>query len=80
VYLIDGCSYLGKSTGKGGLSLWTHNLKPTEYIPSYNASYYHGPAAKLGGGIEGFEAMAFANSTRHTIVGGTCPTVGIAGG
>lgn len=71
---------MGKSTGKGGLSLWTHNLKSAEYNPSYKASYYQGPAAKLGAGIEGYEALAFANSTGHTVVGGTCPTVGIAGG
>ncbi|KAF7176450.1 hypothetical protein CNMCM7691_002768 [Aspergillus felis] len=75
-----GHDYLGKSTGKGSLSLWTHNLKNREYIPTYRASYYQGPAAKLGAGIEGFEAYALANSTGHRIVGGTCPTVGIVGG
>ncbi|KAH1485998.1 hypothetical protein KXV92_006813 [Aspergillus fumigatus] len=75
-----GHDYLGKSTGKGSLSLWTHKLKNKEYIPNYKASYYQGPAAKLGAGIEGFEAYTLANSTGHRIVGGTCPTVGIVGG
>lgn len=75
-----GHDYLGKSTGKRSLSLWTHNLKNKEYIPNYKASYYQGPAAKLGAGIEGFEAYALANSTGHRIVGGTCPTVGIVVG
>ncbi|KAK2594641.1 hypothetical protein QQS21_007617 [Conoideocrella luteorostrata] len=75
-----GHDYLGKSTGKGSLSLWTRNLKTTEYIPSYNATYYRGPAAKLGAGVEGFEAYQLAHSTGHRIVGGTCPTVGIVGG
>nr|UYO77178.1 FAD-dependent isoamyl alcohol oxidase [Trichoderma calamagrostidis] len=72
--------YLGKSTGRGSLSLWTHNLKSTEYIPSYNSSYYRGPAAKLGAGVQGWEAYGLANSTGHRIVGGSCPTVGIVGG
>jgi FAD/FMN-containing dehydrogenases len=76
----DKSSYLGKSTGRGSLSLWTHNLKSTEYIPSYSSPYYKGPAAKLGAGIEGWEAYGLANSTGHRMVGGTCPTVGIVGG
>ncbi|GKZ85558.1 hypothetical protein AnigIFM56816_011526 [Aspergillus niger] len=75
-----GHDYAGKSTGKGGLSLWTHNLNSTEYIPKYKSSYYNGPAIKLGAGVQGFEAYAAANATGHRIVGGVCPTVGIAGG
>ncbi|KAI0886568.1 FAD-binding domain-containing protein [Annulohypoxylon maeteangense] len=75
-----GHDYLGKSTGKGALSLWTHNLKSTKYIPNYKSSYYTGPAMKLGAGVEGFEAYAAANATGHRIVGGSCPTVGITGG
>lgn len=71
---------MGKSTGKGGLTLWTHNLKSKKFIANYSASYYQGPAVKLGAGIEGYEAYAFANSTGHRMVGGTCPTVGVAGG
>ena len=71
---------MGKSTGKGGLSLWTHNLKSTKYIPNYQSSYYQGPAMKLGAGIEGFEAYTAAHAVGHSIVGGSCPTVGISGG
>ncbi|ORY57253.1 uncharacterized protein BCR38DRAFT_461393 [Pseudomassariella vexata] len=75
-----GQDLLGKSTGKGGLSLWTHNLKSTRFIPHYSESYYKGPAIKLGAGIKGFEAYAAANAAGHSIIGGSCPTVGIAGG
>ncbi|KAL6862000.1 FAD-binding domain-containing protein [Trichoderma novae-zelandiae] len=75
-----GHDYLGKNTGKGGLTFWTHNLKSTQYIPNYSSSSYNGPAIKLGAGVEGFEAYAAANATGNRIVGGTCPTVGIAGG
>lgn len=73
-------SYTGRSSGKGSLSLWTHNMKSQEYIPNYSASYYEGPAIKLGSGNEGFDAYLGANKTNHRIVGGSCPTVGIAGG
>ncbi|KAK8007850.1 hypothetical protein PG989_001840 [Apiospora arundinis] len=75
-----GHDYLGRSTGAGALSLWTHHLKSTEFIPAYASSYYAGPAMKLGAGVQGFEAYIAANSTGHRIVSGSCPTVGIAGG
>ncbi|KAI0017750.1 FAD-binding domain-containing protein [Xylariomycetidae sp. FL0641] len=75
-----GHDYAGKSTGKGGLTLWTHNLKSTEVISAYESSYYSGPAIKLGAGVEGFEAYEAANATGHRLVGGGCPTVGISGG
>ncbi|KAK2733434.1 hypothetical protein FQN57_002130 [Myotisia sp. PD_48] len=75
-----GHDYLGKSTGKGGLTLWTHNLKSSEYIPNYSASYYKGPAFKFGAGVMGFEAVTAANATGNRMVTGGCPTVGVAGG
>ncbi|KAL5084593.1 hypothetical protein Trisim1_011595 [Trichoderma cf. simile WF8] len=75
-----GHDYLGKSTGKGGLTFWTHNLKSTQYIPKYSSSYYNGPALKLGAGVEGFEAYLAAYNSGNQIVGGSCPTVGISGG
>ncbi|KAK6065435.1 FAD-dependent isoamyl alcohol oxidase (FAD binding domain protein) [Seiridium cupressi] len=58
-----GHDYAGKSTGKGGLTIWTHYLKSTELIPSYNSSHYSGPAIKLGAGVEGFEAYMAAHNT-----------------
>ena len=71
----------GKGTGKGALSLWTHNLKDKTFIPSYSSSYYQGPAAKLGAGVQGEEAATFAyENGRHRVVVGSCPTVGIVGG
>ncbi|KAK4243385.1 hypothetical protein C7999DRAFT_18256 [Corynascus novoguineensis] len=75
-----GHDYLGKSTGKGGLSLWTHHLKSIEHIPEYRSSHYHGPAIKLGAGVQAFEAAAAAHRTGHRLVSGVCPTVGVAGG
>jgi hypothetical protein len=80
VFLLTTHNYLGRSTSRGILSLWTHHLKSTPYIPNYQSEYYNGPAAKLGSGIEAYEAYELARDTGHRIVGGTCPTVGVVGG
>ncbi|KAJ2978300.1 hypothetical protein NUW58_g7538 [Xylaria curta] len=58
----SGHDFNGRSTGKGALSLWTHNLKSMEVIPAYKASYYRGPAIKIGAGVQGGEAAAFASA------------------
>ncbi|KAL1841308.1 hypothetical protein VTK73DRAFT_3515 [Phialemonium thermophilum] len=55
-----GSDVLGRSTGKGSLLLWTFNLKTTQILPSYSASYYQGPAIRIGAGIMVEEAMAAA--------------------
>lgn len=34
----------------------------------------------MGAGVEGFEAYAAANASGYAVVGGECPTVGLAGG
>ncbi|KAE9373591.1 FAD-binding domain-containing protein [Stipitochalara longipes BDJ] len=71
--------YLGKSSGKGSLSLWTHNLKSISFS-NYSSSYYEGAAIKIGAGVHGYEAYTAANSYGLRVVGGECPTVGLAGG
>ncbi|KAI8229266.1 FAD-linked oxidoreductase ZEB1 [Colletotrichum sp. SAR 10_86] len=71
----------GKGTGKGALSLWTHNLKDKTFIPAYKSSYYKGPAVKLGAGVQGGEAATFAHQNGgYRVVTGSCPTVGLVGG
>ncbi|KAI1819609.1 FAD binding domain protein [Xylaria intraflava] len=74
-----GHDYMGKSTGKYALSIWTHHLKNTSYV-NYTSSYYTGPAMKLGAGIQVEEAYVAANSYNAAVVGGDCATVGVAGG
>ncbi|PHH68281.1 hypothetical protein CDD82_680 [Ophiocordyceps australis] len=74
-----GHDYLGKSTGKGSLSLWTHNMKNLDFI-SYSSSGYTGPAVKMGAGVQAFEAYTAAASHGLRVVGGECATVGVAGG
>ena len=86
---IDSClhltrgflSFTGKSTGKGALSLWTHNLKNSEIITNYKgSSNYTGSAIKLGAGWTGGETELLVASAGYRIVSGDCPTVGITGG
>ncbi|KAH8807209.1 hypothetical protein F5884DRAFT_730846 [Xylogone sp. PMI_703] len=75
-----GHDFYGKSTGTGALALWTHNLKNLELIPTYEASYYSGPALRLGAGVQGGDALDFAAANGYRVVVGDCPTVGVAGG
>lgn len=75
-----GHDYLGRSTGAGALAIWTHHLKSISHVPTYTSTSYTGPAFKLGAGVQGFEIMAAARDKGLIVVGGECPTVGIAGG
>lgn len=74
-----GHDYLGKSTGMGALAVWMHNLKNIE-IKDWKDSYFTGKAAKLGAGVQGIEAFETAHKYGLRIVGGECPSVGLAGG
>ncbi|KAI1083473.1 FAD-binding domain-containing protein [Whalleya microplaca] len=76
----SGHDYFGKSTGKGSLSLWTHNLSSQKFISNYTSSYYTGPALKAGAGVQGGAAAEFAAGHGYRVVVGTCPDVGFAGG
>ncbi|KAI1768459.1 hypothetical protein GGR53DRAFT_462427 [Hypoxylon sp. FL1150] len=75
-----GHDFLGKSTGKGGLSLWTHNLKSISIEENYTSKAYTGPAIKIGAGLTGEEVLVYASAAGYRVVSGDCPTVGIAGG
>jgi hypothetical protein len=61
------------------LLLWTHNLKDIKFL-DYSSDSYHGRAIKMGAGVQAFEAYAAAAANRVRVVGGFCPTVGLAGG
>ncbi|KAI5847055.1 hypothetical protein DFP73DRAFT_592899 [Morchella snyderi] len=77
-----GHDFLGKSTARGALSLWTHNLKDVTFYDSYSEPLlgYRGTAAKVGAGIEVQEAYAKANAKGVMFVGGEQKTVGFIGG
>ena len=72
-------SYLGKSTGAGALSIWTHYLKDIKFF-DFNSTDYTGPAVRIGAGIQDAEAYAAADKQGVIFVGGDCATVGAAGG
>ncbi|KAK0634263.1 hypothetical protein B0T17DRAFT_611304 [Bombardia bombarda] len=82
----SGHDYMGKSTGAHSLALWTHNLNSLQLISSYAGpgttagTSYTGPAIKIGAGVHGHDAYAFASTHNLVVISGNCPTVGIAGG
>lgn len=71
---------MGKSTGTGSLSLWTHNMDTITINKNYQSSHYNGPAAKLGAGVVAGNAYKTVADAGYRILGGTCPSVGLAGG
>lgn len=68
-----GHDYNGRSTGAGALSIWTHHLKDIAFHSNYQGSDYHGPAMKIGAGVQGFEVYEAADEYGVSIVGGLCP-------
>lgn len=75
-----GHDFSAKSTGKGALSIWTHNLKSVKFFKSYSYNGYSGPAFKLGSGVQAFELYEAAKANNVTAVGGEGRTVGVTGG
>ncbi|KAK7978485.1 FAD binding domain-containing protein [Apiospora saccharicola] len=74
-----GHDFLGRSTGAGSLAIWTQYLKNMEFS-DWSDEFYQGPAVKFGAGVIGYEATEAVNAKDLVVVGGECPTVGIAGG
>ncbi|TGJ78842.1 hypothetical protein E0Z10_g9927, partial [Xylaria hypoxylon] len=72
-------SYFGKSTGKGALALWTHNLNRQEVV-QYKSQHYTGPALKAQSGVTGAQMAEFAFKHGYRAVVGSCPDVGVVGG
>ncbi|KAF5353331.1 hypothetical protein D9756_007823 [Leucocoprinus leucothites] len=75
-----GHDYMGKSTGAGGLAIWTGNLKQTTWMTHFNSPGYSGPAVKAQGGVSVLQMYQEAEPRGFTVVGGECPTVEWAGG
>jgi hypothetical protein len=74
-----GHDYIGRSTGAGALSVWTHKLKNIEF-KEWTDKYYNGSAVKLGAGVQGFDTLSAGLAKKQVVVTGECPTVGVAGG
>lgn len=69
-----GHDFLGKNTGKGSLSIWTHQLRDIKVLPEYESAggRYKGPAFKLGAGVLVRELYEAAEREGYTAVGGEC--------
>ena len=85
----SGHDYLGRSSIKGSLALWTRNLKQMTFHPSFQPSGAQDSttgnssavqAITLGAGVNLDEAYLFADQTNITLIGGSSPTVTVAGG
>jgi hypothetical protein len=70
---------MGRSTGAGALSVWTHHLTDIHYT-EWSDSTYSGPAFKIGAGVVGYQILEAATAKGLVVVTGECPTVGLAGG
>jgi len=70
---------MGRSAGKGALSLWMHNLRSVEIL-EYQESFYSGKAARVAAGTLALEVYEAADAHNLRVAGGFCPTVGFAGG
>ena len=74
-----GHDYNGKATGAGAVCIWTHNMKSMDVL-DYTSPTYTGKALKMGAGVQVIDAYQYAYDRGLVVVGGNCPTVGMAGG
>ncbi|KAF2422407.1 FAD-binding domain-containing protein [Tothia fuscella] len=80
-----GHSYIGRNTGFGSLSVWTHWMKNITFHEDFHAqncpsnSSIPQRAATLGAGVQVYEAYEEADKHDAAIVGGANPTVGVVG-
>lgn len=70
-----GHCYLGKSSGAGSLSVWTHNLKDIKFLPEYRSGNYSGKALKLGAGVTIREVYLAAHKYKVIALGGICEVI-----
>ncbi|KAF8254011.1 FAD/FMN-containing isoamyl alcohol oxidase-like protein MreA [Wilcoxina mikolae CBS 423.85] len=77
-----GHDFMGKSTGAGSLSIWTHLFKEIEIIDKYDdpSTDYYGSAVKFGAGWQVRDAYNTLAAVGKVIVAGECATVGFSGG
>jgi hypothetical protein len=75
-----GHDFLGRNTGAGSLSVWTHYLKGFELLQEYSQGQYTGMAARVGAGLETWEAHNYMARYGITLVVPLTDTVGPYGG
>ncbi|KEP49952.1 FAD-binding domain protein [Rhizoctonia solani 123E] len=79
-----GHDYLGRSSGAGAFSIWTHKLGGMDFTDSFVAegcSNDQGiPAVTVGAANQWYEVYKAADEHNVTVVGGAARSVGAAGG
>ncbi|KAE8146052.1 hypothetical protein BDV25DRAFT_163280 [Aspergillus avenaceus] len=79
-----GHDYLGRSSGKGTLMLWTHKLQSLTYNAAWKPDGCEGcpagtQAITTGAGVNFNDVYEFANKHNVNFIGGYSPTVGASG-
>jgi FAD/FMN-containing dehydrogenase len=79
-----GHDYLGRSSGGGALSIWTHNMKnisfSSNYEPVGSGGKGVGTTVTIGAGVQLAELYAAVGHADQSVVVGLAHTVGAAGG
>ncbi|CUA78435.1 hypothetical protein RSOLAG22IIIB_13146 [Rhizoctonia solani] len=79
-----GHDFLGRSSGEGSFSIWTHNLKGINFINSFAgvgcSETLTESAVTISAAEEWADVYQAANDHNVTVVGGAYPSVGAAGG
>lgn len=81
----SGHDYLGRSTARGSLQIWTHNMKSMDFsddfLPGGCSKGNQGESAvTIGAGVQLRELYLAATARGKTLVAGFSNTVGAAGG
>lgn len=63
---------MGKSTGSGGLAIWTHHVQKIDWIDDFVSASYRGPALKAHAGVSVEQIYNEAASRDVVVVGGDC--------
>ncbi|KAL3463272.1 hypothetical protein BJX64DRAFT_276583 [Aspergillus heterothallicus] len=79
-----GHDFAGRSSAPGSFALWTHHIQPPieltkEYVPDA-CSDAVGDIITIGAGQQFRDVYEFVNNHGYRVVGGTSPSVGMAGG
>ncbi|KAK0617778.1 hypothetical protein B0T17DRAFT_495718 [Bombardia bombarda] len=73
---------VGRNVGAGSLSVWTHYLRGFELLPSHKQPgvSYRGTAARVGSGLQVWDAFGQSARSNITLPAASCLTVGSYGG
>ena len=78
-----GHDYLGRSTGAGSLSIWTHKMQNISFSKDFIPQGYDigvGTTVTLGAGVRLKELYYAVGQQNQSVVAGMASTVGAAGG